>query len=54
MEIRIFVNNEEIENQDLLEGQIVMYMDLLRDRLGDLVSNQETIKLMNNWLENGN
>ena len=54
MKIRIFVNNEEIENQDLLEGQIVLYMDLLKEKLGSMVSNQETIKLMNNWLQNGN
>lgn len=54
MEIRIFLDNEEIKNQELFENSLMQNMDLLKDKFGDLVKNDEMMKYINNLNKDGN
>jgi hypothetical protein len=53
MEIKIFLDNEQIEYTDMFENKINQYMDQLRDSLPTLVSGQNITDLINQYT-NGN
>jgi len=53
MKIRIFLEEQQIQENDLIENSIVKYMDQLKDYLPSLVVEPEVAKMLKTIMDNG-